>query len=303
MQPVIAKIKTNKLYIEPVSHCMLKCEMCYTEPTHSIQPKVLADNTVSDFISEFIKYNNGPIEIYWCGTGEISIWALCLVDIINSFYISGSNIKHIIQTNGLSKGLLEPFKCILSDNVHYQFSIDGLKLTHEMNRGKNTYDPTILNLQEFVRHKDFLTEPASITVRSLIHRENVYHMDEFYDEIKKISSDINISFTLPFDNSVFEKLYNNQPNKRISDNLNITSLEIEKILKESNSKFYNELFPEESISTEHYLSLRYDGIFNCCECKVKIGGLSEDLNINELLNNLRTSLSHCKECPLYSYCF
>ncbi len=284
----------DSLYIEPISACNLRCQLCYAKTRSGKETKILPRETIDRFIKGFFKIK-GKLRIYWCGTGEIFLYPefpMLINDLTEKY--GANRITHSIQTNATMIDLLDQIKTLR--NVELIASIDAPKKHHDWNRGKGAYDRAVefckLAIQKRVK---------KIDVRCLITRDNVLKLKEAEKQlIKDIGCKVGFYITKPVSNVDLKFFQNHQyVVNRIRDTSKLLREEkLNEILKKKYHNKYKEMF----VNSYLELSLLYDGVYNCCDGIIKIGTHQEAPEI--LLKKFKNSLVLCKQkCPWFKDCF
>lgn len=172
-------------------------------------------------------------------------------------------ITHTIQTNGTILNSL--YKINNWDNVKFNISIDGFKKTHEDNRGHETFEKSILFAKTVYNYG------AKVEVRVLLTKD----LDSMCDFVKWVKCNVGESVVVSKINPW-------------NTNLNIPK----------NS--CDDIFDKPPCQKSFYISLNPFGVFNCCECFVKIGTIDD--NVELLFKKLSKSISDCENCKMYNEC-
>ena len=73
----------SDLMIEPIGFCNLKCRYCYTKQGN----RQLEKNDIITFVDKWMDFVNEPVEIFWIGCGEITLYPY-LSELVNRFWCS-----------------------------------------------------------------------------------------------------------------------------------------------------------------------------------------------------------------------
>ena len=145
--------------------------MCYSNIINGPAKRVVEADKIISFARRFLAASEELMTIYWCGTGEVFLHPDFprMVNVLQAEH--GDRLEQMIQTNGTIKRLAEIDSLATID---FQVSIDGSRTFHEAHRGRNTYDRTLDFCREAVQRGC-----RTMTVRTLLTRDNIHDLDEF----------------------------------------------------------------------------------------------------------------------------
>lgn len=167
------------VWIDPTNFCNLSCKLCYTRNGHgkdylsidSFQ-KIINNILLSDIIEVEMLHLN------WKGEPFLNAKILDFIMFLNNLEVK---FPVHIHTNGtiLNKNIIEALTKI-TFNIDFTifFSLDGgTRELHEINRGVNTFDKTISNLNYLLR----FSRTFKVGIYEIIIKER---NDEIYNNIE-----------------------------------------------------------------------------------------------------------------------
>jgi MoaA/NifB/PqqE/SkfB family radical SAM enzyme len=285
------RVLPQSLYIEPISACNLHCKMCYTNVINGPGRRLLDAEQVLTFARRFLAVTPPQVWVYWCGTGELFMHKDFprMVNVLTAEYDDAA-IRVTIQTNGTLRRLHE-FTAI--GRLEFNVSIDGSREFHDWHRGQGTYDRTL----------DFCREALDrgcrqLTVRALLTRGNVEHLDEFHQDIRdRLGPGVGVALHVPYTNRVLrgvrDSLLINQGD--IDDSQALTLAEARRIMAEKYQDRY--LIDEDAEAVDNYISLNTFGVYSCCHGVINIGSPDED--IPTLIARLAAAEAECRACSMF----
>ncbi|MBI4651935.1 4Fe-4S cluster-binding domain-containing protein [Candidatus Desantisbacteria bacterium] len=136
-------------YIYITKNCNLSCQYCCgkniiqnTKTNSIVTGQKSLSNTIKYIISDSIKNMHKDNTIVFYG-GEPLLNQGDIIKVIKNTY-DKNNFRYLLYTNGLLLNNIDPF---LLKHIDYLFvSIDGEESIHNNNRGQNTYEKIINNL-------------------------------------------------------------------------------------------------------------------------------------------------------------
>ncbi len=267
----IQKYNLSSLYISPLESCNLACKICYTCKTK----KQLTVKQVLDFITRFREKHNLEI-VTFCG-GEVFLlnW---FVECINK--LTASNLVVEIITNGTIDNLdqiSEPNK------VNLIVSLDGLELSHDLNRGKGNFNLSLEFLKKATK-LDF-----HIEIFSVVSTNNFDEIDKFEDWLRNALGYLPEITYHP--RKPLTYLNNHPISNRVGES------EVFGFLSDQQIKFLSEkkkVFPPKNFGC-HQLSLMSDGmVYGCCEGINPVGKISDE--IDYLTNQYKLRVDRYYKC-------
>jgi sulfatase maturation enzyme AslB (radical SAM superfamily) len=286
----LVRVQKQFLYIEPTSVCNLHCKMCYTNVINGAGRRVIAKDTILDFIHRFRAVAPPPVSIYWCGTGEVFLHPH-FPEVVNSLLEQGDDIEQTIQTNGTTPRRLYEFTSL--ERLGFRVSIDGYRPFHEWHRGPKTYDRTL----DFCR-KAVDLGCRSMEIRCLLTRDNIQYLDELHaDLLERIGPNVRLSPGTLFTNRHLLESKNVSPlisRNDIDDSLAINEDDARQILRD---KYQDRYRLDENDAVDNYISLNPYGVYTCCNGMVSIGDPETDMDT--LMERLVDSEPDCYSCSLF----
>lgn len=300
-RPIV--VQTDSLYLEPVTGCNLRCGICYSAYDTLKNSRVIPRERLMALVAQFLdapERGDAP-ELYWCGTGEIFFYPQ-FTEVLNEITERWPHVRHGVQTNGT---VLPDPPLLRWDRVTFHVSIDGLRESHEANRGLRTYDKTLA----FARH--VLAMGSRVRVRCIATRKNLGELMELEEELHaQVGPGCTLSITLPYDNRAIESgrsasLRKGLHNKSLNVLLSLSAAEaIEALRARYPTEFLARVLPEalaaetEVPEISIYPAIGVDGVYTCCERIMKVGALTEDLA--DILP--RVTPASCEGCGMMDYC-
>lgn len=296
-------VKTDSLYVEPVTGCNLRCGLCYSAYDTLKNSRIVPRERLMELVAQFLEApgrGESP-ELYWCGTGEIFFYPR-FTAVLNEISERWPQVQHCVQTNGT---ILPDPPLHRWDRVAFQVSIDGLRESHEANRGLRTYDRSIA----FARH--VYAMGSHVLIRCIVTRQNLGELQSLEAELHAlVGPGCTLSITLPYDNQAIESgrsasLRKGFHNKSLNVLLSLSAREaIQQMRATYSEEFLARVFPAalvpetEAPEISIYPALAVDGVYTCCERIVKVGALTEDLAA--ILPRVQPST--CEGCGMMDYC-
>ncbi len=288
--PVI-RVLPRFLYLEPTSVCNLRCRMCYTNVINGKDRRVVDPVRVLDFVRRFAAATEPPISIYWCGTGEVFMHPQ-FPEMVNTVLSElGSAASQTIQTNGTLGDRLRELSSLSA--IDFRVSIDGRRPAHEWLRGDNTYERAIRFCREAVDRGC-----RSLTVRTLLTRQNVEDLDAFHEElVERLGARVQLLLGIGLSKRSMRRL--RQRSLAVVQN----ELDHSYLLSESEARqIVRERYQDRYVIDEHtdpsvmdnYLSLTTYGVHSCCHGAVKLGEAESD--IAALRQSMADSDAACRAC-------
>mgnify|MGYP000199175652 FL=1 len=291
------RILPQFLYIEPTSVCNLHCTMCYTNVINGPARRVLESEQILGFVRRFVASTPSPISLYWCGTGEVFLHP-GFPGIVNTLLDEfGDSMEQIIQTNGTMRRRLREFSSL--SRLNFRVSIEGRKEAHERMRGQKTYDRTI----EFCRAA---VEGGcrSLAVRTLLTRDNIMELDEFYAELRdRIGPQVQLLLSIAYPNRLLRPLRAKAlaiVQHDINDSTLLQEAEARQILAEryDNRFAIDDAANADSVGqVDNYLSLNTYGVYSCCHGIIKLGEPEQDIGV--LYERMRSTEAECRSCSMF----
>jgi hypothetical protein len=161
-------LKFHELYIDPVAVCNLDCRVCYTDrtPTTRLSTDDMLNFAVKQDAYERQYSSKGLRLVYFCGTGEVFV----LRDFprtLRAFHQRFPTTSLEVHTNGTF-----PFPN-LDFPVKWNLSIDGTRKYHELNRGPDSFRPTVNFLEAALAKGD------KVLVRTIVGAWNETNLPRF----------------------------------------------------------------------------------------------------------------------------
>jgi len=288
LKPV--RILPRFLYLEPTSVCNLECKMCYTNVINGPNKRVRPADDILDFARRFIEATPPTVELYWCGTGEVFLHPDFPM-MVNTLYDEfGERIEQIIQTNGTTPRRLNELRHY--PRLDFRISIDGTREHHDWHRGPGTFDKSLDFAQQALDRGC-----RSVTIRTLLTRDNIHSLDELRAELDRVSPQIVLLPMVPFTNRNLAAVRStalaiNQ--KDIQDDRMMPRDEVLDILRD---KYQDRYVLDEVDYVDNYLSLTTYGVMTCCHGVLNIGE-SKD-SIETLRTRLAASEDDCRSCGMF----
>lgn len=161
----------NTIYIDITEKCNLKCPYCYLDCLTGITNELKAE----DWINLINEIDNLHIENLFITGGE-PLLREDLFDILN-----GANFKNIKTTGLLTNGTmidLENIDDICENFDVVQIALDGVnKKTHEISRGKDTFDQ-VLNAIELLKSAVDSSKLDQVLISMTVFEENKAEVSE-----------------------------------------------------------------------------------------------------------------------------
>ncbi len=185
----LKELKT--LWFNTGTKCNLSCKNCYIESTPTNDRlEYITDKEVLSYLHE-IRKNNEPTQLIGLTGGEpfLNPYIIEIAD-----QVLKNNFELLILTNALrvidfKKEKLIKLKNIYHDKLHIRVSLDHhSKELHEKERGKNTFDKTLVNIKWLYDHEFNL----SIAGRSLSDEVLNDAKAAYQNLLKKIEVNINL---------------------------------------------------------------------------------------------------------------
>jgi sulfatase maturation enzyme AslB (radical SAM superfamily) len=286
------RVVPDSLYIEPISSCNLKCKMCYTNVVNGPERTLLEPDTIHDFVRRFVASTSTRVWVYWCGTGEVFLQRE-FPEMVNRLLaeFSEERLTQTIQTNGTVRRLKELTSL---ERLDFNVSIDGPRQFHEWHRGKNTYDRTV----EFCREA-MDRGCRSLTVRMLLTRESIYHLDEFMAELRdRIGPRVQLAIATPYTNRLLRGVRPRAQainQREIVDEFAISREAAMEILAARYDKRYE--LDEDPDAVDNYLSLTTYGVFSCCHGIIRLGDPAAE--IGTLRERMAATERQCRACSMF----
>jgi MoaA/NifB/PqqE/SkfB family radical SAM enzyme len=286
------RILPNSLYLEPISACNLHCKMCYTNVINGANRRVVEADVVLDFVRRFVAATPPPVDVYWCGTGELFMHRDFprMVNRILADYPEAIPTQ-TIQTNGTLNRLKE-FDSL--ERLNFNVSIDGSRPFHEWHRGENTYDKTL----DFCR--DAVDRGArELAVRMLLTRDNIHYLDEFAAELReRIGPKVDLRLSAPYTNPALRAVRGTALAINQQDIEDATALDPDEAERIFAEKYQNRYYLDQSAeAVNNYLSLTTYGIYTCCHGILNIGDHGAD--IETLRERMKASEEDCRSCAMF----
>ena len=269
------------LYISPLDKCNLNCKVCYTQKTSNL----LFQKQILDFVGRF-RQQNTLETVTFCG-GEVFLldW---FPNLINQLTEQGLLVELI--TNGTINRLDEIAKPNL---VNLIISIDGVKVDHNLNRGKGNFDKSwkfLLKAIELGFHFEIFTVVTS---------HNFDHLDQFEVWLTEQLGELPTITYHP--RKPLKYLENHPVDNLMEDEVKSDQfgfLSSKQMAQLSQTK---KVFPPVNLGC-HQLSVMSDGsVYGCCEGFTRLGIISDP--IDSLIHNYSKNLQqppacnkHCQGC-------
>lgn len=189
IQEINSKTKTipNYLHASPliihwgvISECNLRCQHCYYKDNEKRYNSLndLTTKEALNLVDAFEELNVYHVKV----SGGEPFLRKDIFEILKK--LKSKNIALAIQTNGtlIDKVTAKKLKEILVPNIDViQVSLDGYKKeTHELTRGKNTFDKTIQSIKSLIENN--LAVQLSCTATSL----NIEEIPKIYNMAKEL---------------------------------------------------------------------------------------------------------------------
>jgi len=291
---VAKKVRADRsfLYVEPVSACNLNCRLCYANTISGPARRLIPAETMLDFAGRFVAMSPSPVEILWCGTGEIFLHP-GFPEVLNRLlgdHGEGALSVHV-QTNGENRRLRELRS---PGRVNLRVSIDGPRRYHDWNRGKGSYDRVL----EFCREAVELG-CRSLIVRMLLMQGNIHALDEFSDDLReRVGTDVPIWPVVPYTNRDLARARREAPSIRQRDIDDAGALTREEAVRVLAGRYQGRYaLDEDAAGVSTYLSLNTYGVFSCCNGIVRLGDAADD--VGELLARLSAAQGRCRSCGMF----
>ncbi len=151
------------IWIDPTKQCDLKCKLCYTKQFHReehLEVSTFKKIIDSIFSSQVIVQK---FHLNWKGEPLLNPNLIEIIELLESYNLY---FPWEFHTNGTSideEYALKLMKTIKTGSIYV--SIDGgNKVSHEFNRGPNSFDKTISGLEYLINAKDKIKSSAKIGV-------------------------------------------------------------------------------------------------------------------------------------------
>src|SRR5258708_5577228 len=242
----------HHLYINPLEKCNLRCKICYTKKTAPILPP----EKIIEFVYRYAQEQKVET-ITFCG-GEV--FALeYFPSVLNAMIDRG------IFCQVITNGTIDKLNQIHNPNfVNLITSLDGTEKFHDANRGAGNFQKS-LSFMKKARTLGF-----HLDVFSIVTRQNLPHINEFEDYLKKELGFLpNITYhpRKPPSYLTVHPVSNIVGETEGFDFL--TKEEMTEIMKTRN------VFPPKDLGC-YQISLVSDGrVFGCCEGTVPLGTMNE----------------------------
>jgi MoaA/NifB/PqqE/SkfB family radical SAM enzyme len=285
------KFDPDYLYIKPITQCNLSCKMCYANVINGKNAIIIDKQKIIDIIDEFFKFRkNKKGTIYWCGSGEVFLHK-DFPEIINlSTKKYGNLLSHEIMTNGTIDRLSE-FDSL--KNIHFFISIDGLEKDHDWNRGTGNFVKTINFAKKCIE-----MNCLKLSIRTILTKDNLETLDKFKFYLEKELPNSDLELIFPYAQKEIDLAKSESfTKKKIDCSKMIPKEEIIKKIKEKYGKLFNSNLEKPD---DLYVSITPSGIFTCCDSKIKIGNLNDD--IKTVFERAQNSEKLCRACPLFKEC-
>jgi len=263
----------KKLSIVYSTACNIDCTLCFAKHDKLGEGKTISNADLFPFLKKFLKdvSNNW---IVWEGKGEV-LTAPYFYDAINWCTREFPDIQHTIITNGTILNALTRFSN--PEKINLSVSLDGIKESHDKNRGNGNFDKTV----EFLRFASKMNF-RSICVRTIVTQENLYTLPEFKSFINEINSSIKI---------YLQELL--KPQKPCDyDSLYVPRDMIQLL---ANEKYGLIIEPDFNLGGSKRFCIHPDGIYNCGNNLCKVGNFSD--KPVDLLRKFNESILGCNNCP------
>ncbi|MCR4678139.1 MAG: radical SAM protein [Lachnospiraceae bacterium] len=185
-----SSLSPTRAVFYPTYRCNLHCRMCY-QNSHN---RFVSELSIEDIKKIFT--DSGIKQIHLVG-GEIFVRK----DIYDMLRYFDSTMDYItIQTNGtlITDGGAELINEM--DNIKEMwFSLDGLRDSHDLIRGKGAFDKTITALKRFIGFK-------SVVINSVIMESNIDDMPKLYELADSMGVDkVVFQFEMKYDNEALKR--------------------------------------------------------------------------------------------------
>ncbi len=196
-----------------------------------------------------------------------------------------------IQTNGTLDRLDEIGPL---ERLDFSVSIDGSREFHEWHRGEGTYDTTLA----FCR-RVFDLGGQSVSVRCLLTRQNIQHLDAFHAELDaRVGPRVELQLHAPYTNPALRAVRSTALAIRrgdIEDAAAIPQEEAERILAEQYGGRYS--VDASADKVDNYLSLTTYGVFTCCHGILRIGDPTDGVPV--LRERMAEREEDCRRCAMF----
>ena len=294
MSPAVKGVRVirNSLYVEPISSCNLHCRMCYANVINGDERRIREAGPVLDFIRRVVANNTEPVDVYWCGTGEVFLhrdFPQMVNQLMDEY--PEAVLTQTVQTNGMVRRLKE-FTHI--ERLGFNVSIDGPREFHEWHRGKKTYDPTIGFCREALDRG-----ARGVLVRMLLTRGNIQCLDEFMAELKeRIGPQVELAIGTIYTNEMVRPLRRKALAIAQVDFEEDEAISRDEALKVLAEKYQNRYeLDEDQDAVENYLSLNTYGVFSCCHGILKMGDIGDEIPL--LMERIAASENRCRACAMF----
>ena len=182
-------IEQNIIYFEinVTGNCNLRCNYCISNFNKNNNISAMNIDTATQFctkVEDYInKYISSEPQIVIEFSGGEPMLNFEIIKFIIKRLSRFSSVSYVIQTNGtmINSKSIEFFKEY--ENVNIAISLDGINLTHNINRvdksGQNIYERVLSNLREI--HES----GVKYNVVSVIHEDNIQDLEEIVCEFNK----------------------------------------------------------------------------------------------------------------------
>ncbi len=319
----------EEVHLDLTAACNLRCMHCFwgNNLNNSSQIDELSLDSWKLIIDQISDYGASKITL---SGGEISL-RKDLYEIIKYIFEKKMYISAIF-TNGvnLSKSLEKSINFLFDNKIHTKFYISldgGFKESHELIRGKGTFDKSIKFIKKLVKIKNNKNASNEITINSLIYQNNFRNMIRnavFFDSLGidrwrftagrfmgnlKTNQNLMVGY-----NELMKKyveLADYMKNSKLKMHINMENLITTTILKEK--KVYIYPFDEVICDYKHFAcSISPRGNIQFCTSwqsmnigNVIVSGISELWNnsiLREYKNMKINEIEDCKSCELLKYC-
>lgn len=285
------RVWPETLYVEPTSVCNLECKMCYTNVINGANRRVVARDTVLDFVERYLAATAPPVYLYWCGTGEIFLHP-DFPAMVNELLAKhpDSVLGQGVQTNGTIRRLHE---LPALDRLDFYVSIDGLRECHEWHRGPKTFDRTVAFCREAVTRGC-----RAMNIRCLLTRDNIGQIDEFEAELREaIGGPISFRYHAPYKSEVLRTVRGFAPGINQVDIEDTRAVSEEEALAIFREKYQDRHEVDTSDTVDNFLCLTTYGVHTCCHGIINIGEPATD--IPTLMQRLHDAEAQCRACGMF----
>lgn len=291
--------KIKEYVILLTAECNLNCLYCYQKNIYQQQGKIKFPKNYSEDLAAFIKQTADPaadsFKISFFG-GEPLIYFDDLVNIVTILSSKLTKPPVFSITTNLTLADKKKLDFLIENQFVILVSLDGKKQSHELNRGKNTFEQIIRNLSYLY------AKGARVNIRMTISKNNI---KDFAENVNFINS-FNIPYIWFFDTNQkyspqeLETFLRNylevsKSNKRWSD----------QTINYFGSRLNKPIYCIDPFQTVH---IRWDGkIVLCSGLDWQVGDINSGISKKEDLGqipmfNKKISADKCHNCLTYAFC-